>query len=334
MLNHKTIKTILTIIFLVIGFSFAGGTDSIEEKSDIDFSGYTEAELDSLAYYWMGPGADTFNGYSKIEEKLYRVDIHPITPKDGIWTGYVIAYGHYIKPPYKFEIKHDTILYINDVQIEPPIESLIKIRKIAQKWHFKHLEEKSIREGMKPYQEHVSRLAEEIEGLFKALMESRGRDVVIDTIKKLLQSDTLIWKFSVEPLEEDIVTVGIWGKGPGGKKLAGRLMELRLKPYNPYKSAFPKPKDETERISWIKERLESDIKHNEDILRKGGLLVGNSWHSSSREIFLIYEIMSANSLNLAEKVQQLRKIDPTYRFCKEVIYNYSQKEFQELERRR
>lgn len=48
----------------------------------------------------------------------YKIDIKQITPKEGITTGHVIAYGHYIKPPYKIEVR-DTIVFINDVQIFP-----------------------------------------------------------------------------------------------------------------------------------------------------------------------------------------------------------------------
>ena len=32
--------------------------------------------------------------YSEEEAKLYRMDIHQITPDSGITTGHIIAYGH------------------------------------------------------------------------------------------------------------------------------------------------------------------------------------------------------------------------------------------------
>jgi hypothetical protein len=56
--------------------------------------------------------------YSEEEEELYRMPLKQVTPKDGIWTGHIIAYGHYIKPPYKVEVK-DTFVYVNNVQIFP-----------------------------------------------------------------------------------------------------------------------------------------------------------------------------------------------------------------------
>lgn len=62
--------------------------------------------------------------YSEEEAALYKMPIKQITPKDGIETGHVIAYGHYIKPPYKVEVKivdGDTGVYINNVKVEPPL---------------------------------------------------------------------------------------------------------------------------------------------------------------------------------------------------------------------
>ncbi|MCK4234456.1 hypothetical protein KAX75_08510 [candidate division WOR-3 bacterium] len=60
--------------------------------------------------------------YTEEEAKLYKMDIHQITPDSGITTGHIIAYGHYIKPPYKIEVK-DTIVYVNGVQIHPTLLS-------------------------------------------------------------------------------------------------------------------------------------------------------------------------------------------------------------------
>lgn len=44
---------------------------------------------------WIAPG----------DERLYKFDINPITLKKGITGGVLIFYGHYIRPPYKVEIK-------------------------------------------------------------------------------------------------------------------------------------------------------------------------------------------------------------------------------------
>jgi ribosomal 50S subunit-recycling heat shock protein len=56
--------------------------------------------------------------YSEEEAELYRIDIEQVTPDSGITTGHVIAYGHYIKPPYKIEV-NDTFVYVNNVQVFP-----------------------------------------------------------------------------------------------------------------------------------------------------------------------------------------------------------------------
>jgi hypothetical protein len=55
----------------------------------------------------------------------YKIEINPITPSEGITTGHVIAYGHYIKPPYKVEVR-DTCVFINNVQVWPPLQTKSK----------------------------------------------------------------------------------------------------------------------------------------------------------------------------------------------------------------
>jgi|GEM_PF-6845313 len=49
-----------------------------------------------------------------------KMQINPIKQTDGIKTGWVVAYGHLIRPPYKFEYKA-TKLYVNGVQVEPSL---------------------------------------------------------------------------------------------------------------------------------------------------------------------------------------------------------------------
>jgi|GEM_PF-2468567 len=90
--------------------------------------------------------------YSEEEAKLYKIDIHQVTPDSGITTGHIIAYGHYIKPPYKVEVK-DTIVYVNGVQIYPVLmpEGMKEKSKedslFTNEWKEKMKRVKSIVEG-------------------------------------------------------------------------------------------------------------------------------------------------------------------------------------------
>ena len=199
-IKKTKVAIIFIIILLLIGPLNAG--DEIEKdstakkKSEVDYSGYTEDELDSLAYYYSGRGLNTFNGYSKIEEKLYKVDVHPQTPKEGITTGYAILYGHYVKPPYKFEIVNDTILYLNGIQIDPEIKN--KVRDIARAWYSKRAKEKVEREGLTPYLEHEGFLLLKADSIYKALMPTKGQKAVIDSIRKLFKNDTLLYSSELD----------------------------------------------------------------------------------------------------------------------------------------
>lgn len=57
-----------------------------------------------------------------------KLAINPVKQTDGIKTGCIIAYGHYLKPPYKLENIGEKLL-INGVQVAP---SLIREREQAQ----------------------------------------------------------------------------------------------------------------------------------------------------------------------------------------------------------
>jgi hypothetical protein len=325
--------TLLLILFLTVAALYAGENDNqnltLQVKPAVDFSGYTESELDSLAYYCMGRGFNTFNGYSKIEEKLYKFDIHPQTPNVGIATGYAILYGHYVKPPYKFEIGNDTILYLNGVQIDPEIKN--KVREIARAWYSKRAEKEAEKDGLNPYMDEVEFLLNKADSIYKALISTKGQKRVIDTITKLFKSDTFLYRFEIGPQEHDVIAGTLVVKSPVDKTLIN--IGFTLEPYHPNEWSFLNPKDEAERIRWRKELLERDIKSNEENLKMDGTQFGGGGRYGAYWAITTYQIMSDPSLNLFMKVDKLKRIDPTSLFFKEIIYNYTQAEYQEIEKR-
>lgn len=326
-------QTLLLIFFIIVTVSFAGENDSqnltSKVKSEVDFSGYAENELDSLSYYCMGRGFDTFNGYSKIEEKLYKVDIHPKTPKEGIMTGYAILYGHYVKPPYKFEIVNDTILYLNGIQIDPPVKN--KVKEIANAWCSKRAHENLEREGFTPYIEHEDFLSKETRSIYEKLMPKKGQKGVIDSITKLLKDDTLLHEFHIMPLDDGGLAIDIVSKRPDGKIGGGFV--INIQPPDSYKEPFTRPKDEAERIRWRREYLVNIMKSNEENLKRGGTQYDGSGRYGAYWALTTHQIMSDPSLVLFMKVERLKKLDPTTLLYKEMIYNYSQEEYQEVEKR-
>ena len=105
-----------------------------------------------------------------------------------------------------------------------------------------------------------------------------------------------------------------------------------FEPYNPNEWSFLKPKDKVEKIRWRKESIERYIKSNEEKLKRGGTLYG-SFGTYKEYALRINRIMSDSTLNLFTKVDELKKIEPAAGFYKQIIYNYSQEEYQDIEKR-
>jgi hypothetical protein len=60
---------------------------------------------------------DMVNFVMPMEKKRWTFDVNIITPSEGIPTGNLILYGHYIRPPYKIEINYEKVkMYINNVE--------------------------------------------------------------------------------------------------------------------------------------------------------------------------------------------------------------------------
>lgn len=105
--------------------------------------------------------------YSEEEAELYRMPIEQITPKDGIWTGHIIAYGHYIKPPYKVEVKDTTVL-INNVQIYPALMTPGMIEKGKKAKEIREMKKREIEAFIKAHQEEYNEM-QRIDSLAKVL---------------------------------------------------------------------------------------------------------------------------------------------------------------------
>jgi hypothetical protein len=58
--------------------------------------------------------------FSKDEVARYRVDVAPTAPDSGTDSGFIIAYGYFISPPYRLEVVGERAL-ANGVQIFPPL---------------------------------------------------------------------------------------------------------------------------------------------------------------------------------------------------------------------
>ncbi len=143
----------------------------------------------------VGAGEPTFEfKYSEEEAKLYRMPINQITPKDGIWTGHVIAYGHYIKPPYKIEVR-DTMVFINNVQVYPALKTPGMIEKEKREQEMEELRKKKKTEYIKAHQDEYNEMRR-IDSLAKVLYEtekaSKGRESAINVVAEFYKKSARV----------------------------------------------------------------------------------------------------------------------------------------------
>ncbi len=111
-----------------------------------------------------------------------KIDIRPIRQDKGIKTGCVIAYGHFMKPP--FEVKYvDHKLMINGVQVEPSIvlERERKNRKPMESGYLKIVQRRMdvSKEIRKKYQEEKT-YKSEVQLQRDILAFAKSKDVVLD----------------------------------------------------------------------------------------------------------------------------------------------------------
>jgi len=125
--------------------------------------------------------------YSEEEAQLYRMPIEQITPKDGILTGHVIAYGHYMKAPYKIEVK-DTMVFINNVQVYPALKTPGMIEKEKKDEEERQAREKTVAEYIKTHQDEYNEM-QRIDSVAKVLYEkekvSKGKEAAVNAVAEI-----------------------------------------------------------------------------------------------------------------------------------------------------
>jgi len=296
MLNHKTIKTILIITALCLVSLAQAEEPSFEFK------------------------------YSEEEAKLYRMPIKQITPKDGIWTGHVIAYGHYIKPPYKIEVK-DTIVLINNVQVYPALKTPGMIEKDA--------ETKANRDSV--YEEKWQQLILDSQELYRKITNENTLEVAIDTVVKIFKNSGMCDSVQIRSNR----SIKIF---PKSKQVGFIISYHTFQEIEEFKKCNPMtPKEAREQSIENLRKIGGPVgpsewaiyiskKLKEDLIR-GDLVVVNKsgiWPVAyGREIAQITKVLKDEHLSKQEKINHLPKF-LSYETKYMIIVNYNQKEWQTL----
>ncbi|MDO9390939.1 MAG: hypothetical protein Q7U71_04105 [bacterium] len=115
----------------------------------------------------------------------YKMEINPITPSAGITTGHVIAYGHYIRPPYKVEVR-DTCVFVNNVQVHPILWTPGMIEERRKALNAKTVEEKKreavLNQSHKLYDSLIAENVKSIEAMRKVVDYLRSHKDCGDSI--------------------------------------------------------------------------------------------------------------------------------------------------------
>jgi hypothetical protein len=246
----------------------------------------------------------------------------------------VIAYGHFIKPPYKFEIVNDTMLFLNGVQIEP---------QLYPKKLYRYIDSiRAERAAKDPYQAKKDSICRAITTLdsiarviYKQVYKSRGRDGAVDTVMKFFKAQDIIDSVSFCGFwDKDGAQFEIFHPRPPGK--TSLIITLRGPDFKPDTVPLFKSTPQSKR----KVIEQFSLHENSVNLEKGKLVFFFSapygsfnTHSAIKYIKELHSILNNRSLSLEEKFSEIRNIElglPS-KAIKELLYNYSPSEWPELD---
>jgi hypothetical protein len=224
--------------------------------------------------------------YSEEEAELYKIDIHQVTPDSGITTGHIIAYGHYIKPPYKIEVR-DTIVYINGVQILPRLIPPGKKKK-----------KQEAKTSKTEYEIANDSIWATYDSLRQKYDKSTSYKKIIEYVRNLDVVDSVV-------ANSNEVSAVIYYKN------GARFITSFHHEYTPPPELSPEERRE-ERIKYLEQESESIRKSLEERRR---LIIFSYRGDSSRPGMIIYDIiriMSNEELSTSEKAQNLIDNRPRY----------------------
>jgi len=258
------------------------------------------------------------------EPALYRTEIKQITPNSGITTGHVIAYGHYIKPPYRLEIKSDTMLFINGVQIFPHIRSKFEIEKKRReeiKLEERYREFYTIAE---PYMRRQDALFKKMRRVYIVIEPKIGRDKAVDSVLKIAEADTLFVVLDTTIVGKDDCTIGVEYTLPGLDNPAAYLLELHGG--DPSSGYSPRPARD---INTMREYVINMKEGTERVLSDQLVIFYTYRDRGFRLEYYLWEtleILKSDTLDMKEKIEKLNKT-LNKNASKELFYNFDPSEW-------
>ncbi len=259
------------------------------------------------------------------KRELYKIDIQPENITEGINTGRVILYGHYVEGPYKVEIKGDS-LFINGVRAFPQLMPKLFKEKCD-----------SIREDRKNSKKTKQELESYMDSqyiIFRKLLKEKSYEIARDSILKALKKG------------KDVIDVAIASEGKGVVTyvVTSPLMTFNIFPnrnvkgFIPFYYPYEKTREEIEGDSIWKAICEKrdclETKTNEIIeaLKKGEVIeiyVSSSYFYNKKP-FKNYQILDDRTL--AELIYRVEnnKLKLQYDNHLTLLANYNASEWPSL----
>ena len=265
------------------------------------------------------------------EPNLYKTEVNQVAPQSGIETGHFIAYGHYIKPPYKLQIKNDTMLFINGVQIVPCVTSAFEIEKERREEERFKEEHKKADSIAKPYEERIYSFFDEMRRVYKEVERKGGRDKAIDSIYKLAEAETLIVEMgTVNLVGEDDCSFRVIYFMPGYDTRPDDLSYLPIALYGSDSSSGYSPIRDINKVkkhvNHFKATAEKDLKNNTVIFFSSFKTIS---YRREYAVWPVKRILEADTITIEEKAKKLDEFLPGEKESKELIHNFDPSEWPE-----
>jgi len=287
-----------TVLILIAFIMFAGNTFAEQKEDKID---------------------------REKEAKLYKIELHPKTPKTGIETGHVIAYGHYIKPPYEVTIEErptpewskeqygltkSYYIFINGIQVIPQMSNPnIKISK-----------RKTPLEVKEKYRKE-RKLFKKIKAEYRELEAKYGREKAIKKLIKFSKKQSLVEDATDDPptIPKERRMGDFFVKIKGGVDEGYVGMSLWMPDYE------PTDEDERAEAEKLKGMLEGSLKRGR--LKFYGFSGSGRYTCAGFKVYEIKNILSRKDLSFEEKEKRLSKMVVSKQMLKSILYNFNPSEY-------
>jgi len=340
----KKVLIVLMIGCFLLGWATKAEVENVKEEAEVEAEkGNVELSREAYQTEFGKFGPIT----SEEETALYKRNLNPVTPNSGITAGHVILYGHYIKPPYKFEIREDTLLYLNGISLKPRLVPRITAERMKrQDRKFDYLHKKY--PGYYEQKDKIWYDKKTVHNLYKRVYKKQGQQAAIDSLYSFYEENTLvvrdveITKKGEGAVEISLDMKSLEEKENGEVKYGSRTEIFNL---NPKSNASENNVNIIHQSGSLFETKEEWFEYKKGVTKRTkesyekSLKIGHIFYFSYNtqtgfwecDFRKIIEILRATNLSFEEKVEKLESFGPTKIGAKDMLYNFDPEVWPEID---